>query len=327
MPMQDPAHPGLIILHECIEPLGLSVPEAAVSLGVPAGELSDLVAGRAGLSPEMAIRVGQVFGGSARSWYGMQAAHDIAQAETQSDDIVVGHQLWPTSERAAGRDQHHTDELTSQTPPLEYDVRAATLSVPINEIIHLHSGTIAAAEVMGCQLTTLESINVLVIIGVNGPSAQDLNKFVAAVSVMGNLGRFIQSLTAPLAAESPAYQYDRHTGNIAIPVAEFIQLREGFQGAARAMSCLFDEMEKHQVSGAIGEDAFSRLDDLARAEYIVEAWDAFVQNHPGIPDTAKSATRQAASPHDAPSLESLFQEISAFLRDNPLPRLTAPPSD
>ena len=67
MPMQDPAHPGLIIQHECIEPLGLSIPEAAAALGsLPAGELSELVAGRAGLSPEMAIRVGKVFGGSAR---------------------------------------------------------------------------------------------------------------------------------------------------------------------------------------------------------------------------------------------------------------------
>ena len=60
MPMQDPAHPGLIILHECIEPLGLTIPEAAASLGIPASELSDLVAGLAGLSPEMAIRVGKV---------------------------------------------------------------------------------------------------------------------------------------------------------------------------------------------------------------------------------------------------------------------------
>ena len=157
----------------------------------------------------------------------------------------------------------------------------------------MHSGTITAAEAMARQLTALESINVLVIIGANGPSAQDLNQFVGAVPVMGSLGRFIQSLTGALAAESPAYQYDSQTGNIAIPVAEVIQLRQGLQGAAQAMNCLFDEMEKHQVSGAIGEDAFSRLDDLARAEYIVEAWDAFVQDHPDISDTAKSATRQA----------------------------------
>ncbi len=308
MPMQDPAHPGLIIQHECIEPLGLSIPEAAAALGVSAGELSDLVAGRAGLSPEMAIRVGKVFGGSARSWHRMQAAYDIAQAETQSDRITVGRQLWPTPERAAGRDQRHADGLTSQTPPLEYDVHTATLSVPVKEIVYLYSGTIAATEVMTRQLTALESVNVLLTIGANGPSAQDLNKFGAAASVMGSLGQFIRSLTGPLAAESPAYQYDSQAGNIAIPVAEVIQLRQGLHGAAQAMNRLFDEMEKHQVSGAISEDAFSSLEDFARAEYIVEAWDAFVQNHPDIPDTAKSPTRQAAPPDDTPNLEGNYQD-------------------
>ena len=327
MPMQDPAHPGLIIRHECIEPLGLSIAEAAVALGAPAGELSDVVAGRVGLSPEMAIRVSKVFGGSARSWYRMQAAYDIAQAEKRADEISVASQLWPTPERAAGRDQHHADGLTGQTPPLEYDARTATLSVPVKEIVYLYSGTIAATEVMTRQLTALESVNVLLTIGANGLSAQDLNKFGAAASVMGSLGQFIGSLTSPLAAESPAYQYDSQAGNIAIPVAEVIQLQQGLHGAARAINCFFDEMEKHQVSGAIGEDAFSSLEDLARAEYIVEAWDAFVQNHPDIPDTAKSATGQAASPDDTPNIESLFREIGAFLRANPLPRLAVPPAD
>ena len=155
MPMQDPAHPGLIIRHECIEPLGLSIAEAAAALGAPAGELSDVVAGRVGLSPEMAIRVSKVFGGSARSWYRMQAAYDIAQAEKRADEISVASQLWPTPERATGRDQHHADGLTGQTPPLEYDARTATLSVPVKEIVYLYSGTIAATEVMTRQLTAL----------------------------------------------------------------------------------------------------------------------------------------------------------------------------
>ena len=109
MPMQDPAHPGLIILHECIGPLGLSVPEAAAALGVPAGELSDLVAGRAGLSPEMAIRVGRVFGGSARSWYGMQAAY----GHRASRNAVRRHRGWPPTLAHAGA---ALPDVTNTTP-------------------------------------------------------------------------------------------------------------------------------------------------------------------------------------------------------------------
>ena len=80
MPMKNPPHPGLSIRHDCLEPLGMSVTEAARRLGVSSKQLSDIVNGRSGISPEMAIRLDKAFGGGAATWYQMQAAYDLAQA-------------------------------------------------------------------------------------------------------------------------------------------------------------------------------------------------------------------------------------------------------
>ena len=80
MPMKNPPHPGLSIRHDCLEPLGLSVSEGARRLGVSRKQLSSIVNGRSGISPEMAIRLDGTFGGGATTWYQMQAAYDLAQA-------------------------------------------------------------------------------------------------------------------------------------------------------------------------------------------------------------------------------------------------------
>ena len=87
--MKNPPHPGLSIRHDCLEPLGLSVTEAARRLGVSRKQLSAIVNGRSGISPEMAIRLDKAFGGGATSWYQMQAAYDLAQAADKSDSIKV----------------------------------------------------------------------------------------------------------------------------------------------------------------------------------------------------------------------------------------------
>jgi addiction module HigA family antidote len=76
MPMKNPPHPGSVVLSECIEPLGLTITQA---LGVTRTTLSELVNGKRGISPEMAIRLSQVFGGSAQSWITQQAQYDLAQ--------------------------------------------------------------------------------------------------------------------------------------------------------------------------------------------------------------------------------------------------------
>ncbi len=89
MPMKNPPHPGLSVRHDCLEPLGLSVTEAAKRLGVSRRQLSDLVNGNAGISPEMAIRLDKAFGGGAETWLRVQAAWDLAQAMKHVDRIRV----------------------------------------------------------------------------------------------------------------------------------------------------------------------------------------------------------------------------------------------
>ena len=89
MPMKNPPHPGLSIRHDCLEPLGLSVTEAARKLGVSRKQLSGIVNGRSGVSPEMAIRLDKAFGGGAATWYQMQAAYDLAQALKKTSGVEV----------------------------------------------------------------------------------------------------------------------------------------------------------------------------------------------------------------------------------------------
>ncbi len=89
MPMKNPPHPGLSVRHDCLEPLGLSVTEAARKLGVSRKQLSDIVNGRSGISPEMAIRLDKAFGGGANTWYRLQAAYNLARAMKRADRIKV----------------------------------------------------------------------------------------------------------------------------------------------------------------------------------------------------------------------------------------------
>jgi addiction module HigA family antidote len=78
MPMKNPPHPGGVVLRQCIEPLGVSITNAAAALGVTRTTLSELVNGKRGISPEMAVRLEKVFGGSAESWLVQQAQYDLA---------------------------------------------------------------------------------------------------------------------------------------------------------------------------------------------------------------------------------------------------------
>ena len=78
MPMKNPPHPGSFIFRQCIEPLGLTITAAAAALGVTRTTLSELVNEKRGLSPEMAVRLSKVFGGSAESWLIQQAQYDLA---------------------------------------------------------------------------------------------------------------------------------------------------------------------------------------------------------------------------------------------------------
>jgi antitoxin HigA-1 len=71
--------PVVVVLQECIEPLGLTITQSAEALGVTRNTLSELVNGKRGVSPEMAVRLSKVFGGSDESWLVQQAQYDLAQ--------------------------------------------------------------------------------------------------------------------------------------------------------------------------------------------------------------------------------------------------------
>ncbi len=89
MAMKNPPHPGLSVRHDCLEPLGLSVTKAAKKLGISRKQLSAIVNGHSGISPEMAIRLDKAFGGSADTWFRLQAAYDLARAMKTADRIKV----------------------------------------------------------------------------------------------------------------------------------------------------------------------------------------------------------------------------------------------
>ena len=89
MPMKNPPHPGESVRHDCIEPLGLSITEAARALGVTRQALNNLVNGKSGISPDMAIRLDKAFGGGADVWLGLQMDYDLAQAMKHAGAIRV----------------------------------------------------------------------------------------------------------------------------------------------------------------------------------------------------------------------------------------------
>ena len=89
MPMKKPPHPGDLIRTEIIETLGLSVSKAAAILKVRRATLSDLLAGKAALSPEMALRIEKAFGPDMDHLLRMQLAYDVAETRQYSRGIDV----------------------------------------------------------------------------------------------------------------------------------------------------------------------------------------------------------------------------------------------
>jgi antitoxin HigA-1 len=89
MPMKNPPHPGEIIRDLYLEPLELTVTQAAAGLGVTRKTLSLLLNGHAGISPEMAVRLSKAFGRTAESWLQLQMQYDLAQIRQQAERIQV----------------------------------------------------------------------------------------------------------------------------------------------------------------------------------------------------------------------------------------------
>ena len=92
MSMKNPVHPGRIVRHDCLEPLKLSVTEGAKVLGVSRQALNNVVNGKSGISPEMAIRLSKAFGSTPETWLRMQLAHDLAAARKNESKIKVRRQ-------------------------------------------------------------------------------------------------------------------------------------------------------------------------------------------------------------------------------------------
>ena len=89
MRMHSPPHPGQIVKVLCLEPLGVTVTQAAEALGVSRKTLSAILNGRAGISPEMAIRLSIAFDTSAESWLNQQTQYDLWHAERRRKQLRV----------------------------------------------------------------------------------------------------------------------------------------------------------------------------------------------------------------------------------------------
>jgi len=89
MKMHNPPHPGEILKKLCLEPLGLSISEAARALGVGRKMLSNILNGHSRITPEMAIRLSIAFDTTAESWMNQQAQYDLWRAEQHRSELKV----------------------------------------------------------------------------------------------------------------------------------------------------------------------------------------------------------------------------------------------
>ena len=89
MSKKNPINPGEYVRYDCIEPLGLTITDAAKVLGVTRQTLTSLVNGKSGVSAEMAVRLEKAFGGSAATWLRLQVTYDLAQVMKRASRIRV----------------------------------------------------------------------------------------------------------------------------------------------------------------------------------------------------------------------------------------------
>ncbi len=88
MPMKKPNHPGDLI-RDCLDELKINVTDGAKALGVTRATLSRILNGKAGVSPEMAVRLEKALGSSAGFWLRLQLNYDLAQIQARSGKIQV----------------------------------------------------------------------------------------------------------------------------------------------------------------------------------------------------------------------------------------------
>jgi addiction module HigA family antidote len=89
MQRRKPTHPGEVLLEDVIKPLGITITEAAQYLGISRKTLSELIHGKCGLSPEMAVRIAKATNTSPESWLAMQTRLDLWQAiQDEPKDVI-----------------------------------------------------------------------------------------------------------------------------------------------------------------------------------------------------------------------------------------------
>lgn len=89
MLMHNPPHPGEVVKELCVEPLGLTVTEAAKALGISRKTFSNILNGHAGISPEMAVRLSIAFNTTSESWLNQQLQYDLWFAEKERKKLKV----------------------------------------------------------------------------------------------------------------------------------------------------------------------------------------------------------------------------------------------
>jgi antitoxin HigA-1 len=79
--MYNPPHPGEVLRRLYMEPLKMSVAALALALGVRRPTISNLVNGKSGISPRMAIKLSKLFNTTPNLWLNMQMSYDLWQAQ------------------------------------------------------------------------------------------------------------------------------------------------------------------------------------------------------------------------------------------------------
>lgn len=87
--MHNPPHPGIFLNETVVKPLGLSVTETAQRLGMSRTALSRVLNGKAGISPDLAVRLERAGQSSARFWVNLQANHDLWIASNKEQPDVI----------------------------------------------------------------------------------------------------------------------------------------------------------------------------------------------------------------------------------------------
>ena len=84
-----PTHPGQIVLHEFLEPFGMTQHEAADRLGVSRVRLNQIINARRGVTPDTALRLARLFGMQAQTWLNLQLAWDLYEAMHSPDSLEI----------------------------------------------------------------------------------------------------------------------------------------------------------------------------------------------------------------------------------------------